>query len=90
MWYISIHTNKFVRDSISNAVDNITGKGTFDFYVKTGALRPVENPEVIDILKTNHSIMLAATRLKEIEGCHIKEALEKVKTMKEELLKENE
>lgn len=85
MWYQSVYTGKFVRGSSNRLVDSIIGKGTFDTYVKSGILIKVENPSVIDILRENRSVVLAAVRYQELHNCSRKEAWEGVKLLKKSM-----
>lgn len=85
MWYRSKFTGKFVRGSAKKLINSTFGKGTFDKLVKLGLFEKVDDPGVVDILCENHSVVMAASRYRELHECTMKEAVAEVKKLKKDM-----
>lgn len=85
MWYRSIFTKKIIRDSSFHTLDLICGEGTAERFIDQSILIPIQNPSVIDILQDTGSTVLAASRYREINGGTLREAVDTVEIMKQDM-----
>ena len=85
MYYKAVMSNKIFNERSLSILDDIFGPGAFDAWVRAGALMPVKNISVIDLLKNGQ--MFEATRLyHEIhEGSTVKESLDMVKKIEADM-----
>ena len=85
MYYKAVMSNKIFNERSLSILDDIFGPGAFEAWVRAGALMPVKNLSVIDLLKNDQ--MFEATRLyHEIhEGSTVKESLEMVKKIQADM-----
>lgn len=85
MYYKEVMNSKIFHERSLSILDDIFGPGTFDAWVRAGALIPVKRPSVIDLLKNDQ--MFEATRLyHEIhEGSTVKESLDMVKKIEADM-----
>lgn len=85
MYYKAVMSNKIFNERSLSILDDIFGPGAFNAWVRAGALMPVKNLSVIDLLKNDQ--MFEATRLyHEIhEGSTVKESLEMVKKIQADM-----
>nr|DAI86293.1 MAG TPA: hypothetical protein [Caudoviricetes sp.] len=84
MYYVSNYTNKIFTENQIKAVNSIYGADRFDEAIKTGAFIPIENPSVVDFIKSGN--MSGATyRYREIHDCKLKEAYDAVYAMKRDM-----
>lgn len=61
MYYKAVMSDKIFNERSLSILDDIFGPGAFDAWVRAGALMPVKNLSVIDLLKNGQ--MFEATRL---------------------------
>lgn len=81
MYYISNYTNKIFTENQIKAVNDIYGKDEFDEAIKNGVFITIENPSVVDFIKSGN--MPGATyRYRELHNCKVKEAYDAVYEMK--------
>lgn len=81
MYYISNYTHKIFTENQIKAVNDIYGKDEFNEAIKNGVFIPIENPSVVDFIKSGN--MSGATyRYREIHDCKLKEAYDAVYEMK--------
>ena len=85
MYYKAVMSNKIFNDRSLSILDDIFGPGAFDAWVRAGALMPVKNLSVIDLLKNGQRF--EATRLyHEIhEGSTVKESIDMVKKIEADM-----
>lgn len=85
MYYKAVMSNKIFNERSLSILDDIFGPGAFEAWVRAGALIPVKNLSVIDLLKNDQ--MFEATRLyHEIhEGSTVKESLDMVKKIQADM-----
>ena len=85
MYYKAVMSNKIFNERSLSILDDIFGPGAFEAWVRAGALMPVKNLSVIDLLKNDQ--MFEATRLyHEIhEESTVKESLEMVKKIQADI-----
>lgn len=85
MYYKAVMSNKIFHERSLSILDDIFGPGAFDAWVRAGALMPVKNLSVIDLLKNGQRF--EATRLyHEIhEGSTVKESLDMVKKIEADM-----
>lgn len=77
MYYISNYTHKIFTENQIKAVNDIYGKDEFNEAIKNGVFIPIENPSVVDFIKSGN--MSGATyRYREIHDCKLKEAYDAV------------
>ena len=81
MYYISNYTHKIFTENQIKAVNDIYGEDEFDEAIKNGVFIPIENPSVVDFIKSGN--MSGATyRYRELHNCKLKEAYDAVYEMK--------
>ena len=85
MYYKAVMSNKIFNERSLSILDDIFGPGAFEAWVRAGALMPVKNLSVIDLLKNDQ--MFEATRLyHEIhEGSTVKESHDMVKKIQADM-----
>lgn len=85
MYYKAVMSNKIFNERSLSILDDIFGPGAFGAWVRAGALMPVKNLSVIDLLKNDQ--MFEATQLyHEIhEGSTVKESLDIVKKIQADM-----
>ena len=85
MYYKAVMSNKIFNERSFLILDDIFGPGAFEAWVRAGALMPVKNLSVIDLLKNDQ--MFEATRLyHEIhEGSTVKESIDMVKKIEADM-----
>lgn len=85
MWYRSEETGKVIHSSAAHLIDNMYGEGAFENDIQASLLIPIENPNVIDVLRDTRSLNLAALRYRELHHCSVKEAKFQIKKLKADM-----
>lgn len=83
-YYEAVMSGKIFREDKLRILDDIFGDGSFENWVRLGALSYVENVSVIGFLKDNNRV--EATRLyKDIHGCDLSTAYKQVKRIEADM-----
>lgn len=83
-YYEAVMSGKVFPENKLHILDDIFGDGSFESWVRLGALSHVENVSVIDFLKDNNRV--EATRLyKDIHGCDLSTAYKQVKRIEADM-----
>lgn len=87
MYYKAVMSDKIFNERSFLILDDIFGPGAFSAWVRAGALRPIESPSVIDLLK-NGQHFEAVRRYHEIhEGSTVKESIDMVGKIEADMAK---
>ena len=87
MYYKAVMSDKIFNERSFLILDDIFGPGAFSAWVRAGALQPVENLSVIDLLKNGQHFEAVRFYHEIHEGTTVKESLDMVKKIEANMAK---
>lgn len=85
MWYYAPKTGRYVPEGYLDNVDEVYGEGTSKVLIRDRKVVVAKNSSVIDIYKSTKSKVHAVRRYREIHGCRLKEAIDMVTKIIEDI-----